>query len=286
MAANTTENEPDSDRSRAIAGSSVRDAGVIAESRRRVVFLRAIIWGLIGLIYTPLFIGLSALFEQLGAGSATYVAAAALAGGAGAALYSGREVALIGAGVGLGVGMLSLMIATDLSSFQHVVLISAGIAALIGLHPVFLARCDRQLPVRVLVGVATGALCGAIVAVAEPLHPRPFSVFVVLAFLVSVNGVLYVAILGPLLGLVRRLRGGFLPRNWVQAGVTALLAALAAGSVWIMAGPFLADGGDLLQITSDSIYRHLPLALLGGIFGGSVAGALLATFGFPWVHEV
>jgi hypothetical protein len=60
----------------------------------RLAFLRAIIWGLIGLIYAPLFIGLVAVFGFLGAGPWIYAGAAATAGGAGAALYSGRDVAL------------------------------------------------------------------------------------------------------------------------------------------------------------------------------------------------
>jgi hypothetical protein len=256
-----------------------------ADHRRRLIFLRAIIWGLIGLIYAPLFIGLSALFELLGAGRATYVAAAALAGGAGAVLYAGRAVALLGTGVGLVVGVLSLMVWPHLLSFQYAALAAAALAALIGLHPAFPARCDRQVPSRVMVGVVTGALVGAVLAVAEPLHPEPFSTFAVVAFLVSVNGVLYVAGVAPLLALARRMSLASLPCNWVEALVAGLLAGLAAGSVWVMAGPFLGDGDALVQATSDAIYRQLPVALLGGIFGGSVAGALLGVFRFPWVHE-
>jgi hypothetical protein len=275
-----------SGRSGADGGASGAVRGGPTDRRRRFIFLRAIIWGLIGLIYAPLFIGLSALFEHLGAGPASFIAAAALAGGAGAVLYSGREVALLGAGVGVAVGVLSLVAAPQVVSFQHAAFGAAALAALIGLHPAFPARCDRQVPARVLVGVATGAFCGAVLAIAEPLHPRPFSIFAVLAFLVSVNGVLYVASVGHVLAMTRGLRLKFLPCNWVEALVTGSLAALAAGSVWMMAGPFLGDNGALLQVTSEAIYRDLPLALLGGIFGGSLAGALLAVFGFPWVHEV
>jgi hypothetical protein len=160
----------DSDRPRADAAPRTTDPADL-HGRRRLTFVRAVIWGLIGLVYAPLFIGLAALFELLGAGRATYVAAAALAGGAGAVLYVGREVALLGTGVGVVVGVLSLVVAPQVLSFQHAALVAAALAALFGLHPAFPVRCDRQVPARVLVGVATGALCGSVLAVAEPLHP-------------------------------------------------------------------------------------------------------------------
>lgn len=275
----------DSDRPRAHPAPRTTDPAGLHGNRRRLTFFRAIIWGLIGLIYAPLFIGLAALFEFLEAGWATYVAAAALAGGAGAVLYVGREVALLGTGVGVVVGVLSLVVAPQVLSFQHVALVAAALAALFGLHPAFPVRCDRQVPARVLVGVATGALCGSVLAVAEPLHAEPFSTFAVVAFLVSVNGVLYVASVGPTLALTRRMSPALQRYNWVEALVAGSLAALAAGGAWIMAGPLLGDGGALMQATSDALYRQLPVALLGGIFGGSVAGALLGVFRFPWVHE-
>jgi len=214
---------------------------------QRLVFLRAIIWGLVGLIYAPLFIGLVALFEHLDAGLVTYVGAAALAGGAGAALYSGREVALLGAGVGVGVGIVSLILMPHLVSFEQAGLIAGVVTVLIVLHPVFQARCMPRLPTRVVAGVITGSLCGAALGMAEPLHPEPFSTFALLAFLVSVNGILFVASLGPLLSATRRIHLAFLPCNWVEALVAGPLAAIAAGSVWVMAGPFLVEQGELLH---------------------------------------
>ncbi|MGQ9658826.1 MAG: hypothetical protein ACUVQI_01870 [Thermochromatium sp.] len=65
----------------------------------RLAFLRSIIWGLIGMIYAPLFIGLISLARGAGMGSLSYVMTAGLAGGAGAVLYGTREVALIGTGI-------------------------------------------------------------------------------------------------------------------------------------------------------------------------------------------
>jgi len=251
----------------------------------RLVFLRAIIWGLIGLIYAPLFVGLVAVLEFLGAGPWTYAGAAAVAGGAGAALYSGRDVALLGAGSGVGVGVLSLLVAPDLLTFEQTALIAAAIAVFVSLHPAFPVRCDHKVPGKLMLGVVTGALCGIALGIAEPLHPRPFSTIALLAFLVSVNGILYVASVAWLLPVVHGTRPSAVPCNWVEALVAGSLAALAAGSVWMMAGPFLGDQGPLVQSVSAAVYNQLPMALLGGIVGGAIAGALLATFRFPWVHE-
>lgn len=259
---------------------------VLAESQRRLAFLRTLIWGLIGLVYAPLFIGLVSLFEGLGSGGGAYIAAAALAGGAGAALYTGREVALLGTGVGVVVGVASLLIAPEILSFQHAGLVAGVIAALAALHPSFPVRCDRQVPARVLVGLVTGALCGSLLGVAESLHPEPFSAFALLAVLASVNGILYVASVGPLLTWLRGRRLGSVPCNWIEPLVAGSLAALAAGSVWVMDAPVLVHPSALLLSTSDAVYRELALALLGGVFGGSLAGALLGAFGFPWLHEI
>ncbi len=162
-------------------------------TRRRLIWMRGIVWGLIGLIYAPLFIALTAILERFGAGPATYVAAAALAGAAGAALYGAMRTGPGGHRHWLGGRHLLLMTATGALGFGQSVVVSAAVAALVGLAGVFPGQCTRQIPGKVLAGLTAGALGGAVLAVAEPLHPQPFSAFTLLIFLVSVNGVLYVA---------------------------------------------------------------------------------------------
>jgi hypothetical protein len=251
-----------------------------------MVMLRGIVWGLIGLIYAPLFVGLVALFERLGAGVGTYAAAAALAGSAGAALYGAREVALVGSGIGVVLGVLLLIGLGDILTFEQAVLVAACVAAAIGLSVVFPGRCTRKVPGKVMAGLASGAVCGGLLAVAQPLHPAPFSTFALLAFLVSVNGVIYVASVRWWVDLAYRLRIESRPCNAIEALVIAVLAGIAAGSVWMMAAPLLGETSALVRAVSDAVYRDLPVALLGGIFGGAVAGSLLEAFGFIWVHDV
>jgi hypothetical protein len=254
--------------------------------RLGMVLIRAVVWGMIGLVYTPLFLGLTALMTGAGLERGAYVAAAALAGAAGAALYGGREVAILGTGIGVGVGWLSLLLGAQLIGFGGTAVAAAAVAGAVGLSPIFSARCARHVPGKVLAGLVGGALCGAVLAIAEPLHPRPFSIFAVLAFLVSVNGVLYVSTVGRWVGLTRRLgarTGLCVP---MEALVIAVLAGLTAGSVWVMVGPLFGPTPGLIHEAGNLVYGHLPMALLGGIFGGALAGALLELFGFAWVHDL
>jgi len=118
------------------------------------------------------------------------------------------------------------------------------------------------------------------------LHAYSFPVFAVLAFLVSVNGVLYVASVPRVVRLTRRLCFESRQCNLIESLVVAVLAGLAAGSVWVVAGPFYGDPGSFVRDVGEAIYVQLPAALLGGIFGGVVAGALLQAFGFSWVQDV
>jgi len=256
------------------------------DSNWRLVLLRAIVWGLVGLIYAPLFIGLLSLFERLGGGPWSFAAAAAVAGGAGAVLYGARETGFVGTGIGLVVGAALLVAAGDRVTFEFAVFVAAAVAALIVLTPAFPARCDRHVLGKALAGATVGAFGGAVLAIAEPLHPHSFPVFAVLAFLVSVNGVLYVASVQRVVSLTRRLCFESRKCNLIEALVVSVLAGIAAGSVWVMAGPFYGDPGSFVRDVGEAIYIQLPAAMLGGIFGGVVAGALLQAFGFSWVQDV
>jgi hypothetical protein len=265
--------------------------GAIRSSRSsapnlRVALFRGIVWGLIGMIYAPLFTGLSELFRGLGFGYWTYIAAAAAAGAVGAALYGAREIALIATGLGVLVGVFVLMLFAEQVDVLHVAFAAAAMAGLVGLTVSFPARCSRHVPGKTMAGLATGAICGGLLAIAEPLHPQPFSIFAVLAFLVSVNGVLYVATVRWWLALSYRLRCESRPCYLIESLVMSLLAGVAAGSVWLMIGPLLDLDGGLWQAASAGLHEGIPMAVFGGIFGGGVAGMLLELFRFSLVHDL
>ena len=101
-------------------------------SRTSLVFVRGLVWAIIGLIYAPLFTALFVLFQAMGLGHWAFAPAAAIAGAVGAAFYSAREVALIGAVIGvervfnysgLGSTMLGAVGAHDVPVLQGAVLL-------------------------------------------------------------------------------------------------------------------------------------------------------------------
>ncbi|WP_296700891.1 hypothetical protein [Thiocapsa sp. UBA6158] len=252
----------------------------------RIAILRGIVWGLIGMIYAPLFTGLAELFQGLGFGHGSYIAAAALAGGVGAALYGAREVALIATGIGVLVGVLVLTLFAEQMAVLHLVVVAAAVAGLVGLTVSFPERCSRHVPGKTMAGLATGAICGGFLAFVEPFHPNPFSSFAVLAFLVSVNGVLYVSTVRWWLSVSRRLHCESRPCYIIESLVMATLAGVAAGSVWMMIGPLIDVEAGLWQSASAAMHERIPMAILGGLFGGAIAGMLLEFFRFSWVHDL
>ncbi len=259
-----------------------------AAARARSTLLRASIWAIIGLIYTPFYLGLEAIFTALGSAALAPIPAAAVAGGVGAAFYGARQMALVATLVGVAsAAFLSETFGVQ-ASLWHLMVFAVAAGLLVGfvVGPSMDAdgRCSTRLWGKTLTGVVTGACCaGALVAV-EPLHGRAFSSLGQVAFLVSVNGVLYVYTVRALaarLGTARpmgcRLRRGL---------AIALIAVPVALGFWVSEAAVSGRPGDLVTGAILSIAGQVPTALLVGLSAGAVTGALLELFRFDWVHEI
>lgn len=257
-----------------------------SSSRVRLAFLRAIVWSLIGMIYAPLFTGLLELMSGRGLGLYAYALAAALAGGAGAVLYGARELALISTGIGALAGVAVLIVLPDQSTLTNVVVIASILAATVGLTFSFPRRCSRNVPGKLLAGLVAGAFGGVILALVEPLHPAPFSSFSTLVFLVSVNGVVYVGSVRWWVSLSRKIKLESRPCYLIESATMAVLAGIAAGSVWMVAAPLLGSEPGISQLASITMHHEIKGAILGGLLGGGVAGFLLELFRFSWVHDI
>ena len=167
-----------------------------------------------------------------------------------------------------------------LSAVRFAVPQSVGLWSVVGLATLvgagvgwwvdFPDRCSLQVPAKAIAGLSTGALCGGLLALVEPLHPFSFGAAVTLAFLVSANGVLYVATVPWWVGLA--VRHGRRHCDIVEAGVVALLAGTVAGGLWLAAAPLMNVAETSLSLAMVSLGNDLPAALFGGCSAGRSAG--------------
>ncbi len=238
------------------------------------------------MIYAPLFTGLAELMSVAGLGFYAYPLAAGLAGAVGAVLYGARELALISSGIGAAAGVAVLIVLSGQVTLTTAVLIASGLAAVVGLTVSFPQRCSRHVPGKLLAGLMAGVFGGALLAVAEHLHPAQFSALATVAFLVSVSAILYVGSVGGWVALSRRLRLEGRSCYIVESAIMAILAGVAAGSVWMVAAPLLGTDAGAPQMASVSMHYELQGAVLGGLLGGALAGLLLETFRFSWVNDL
>ena len=256
-------------------------SSTLAVSRSSRVMFRGMVWAIIGLIYAPLFTTLLVLFQGMGLGHWSYAPAAAMAGAVGAAFYSAWEVALVGTVIGLVAATLLFMILPGAVAFWQVALAATLAAILMDRMTRFPDRCVLQTPRKALTGLLSGLFCGGLLGLVESLHPLTFNVIAVVAFMVSVNGIVYSAALSWWLRQAR-IKGGWRCQV-VEALVIGMVATVAAGSLWVFGGPLIGaiDGSHYAFL--NTLQALMPGAMYGGAFAGAVTGALLQAFDFDWV---
>lgn len=253
-------------------------------AEKRHVLLRALIWAIVGVIYAPLFLALDDLFRLAHLGAWAFVPGAALAGGAGAMLYGARQVAIAASLIGVSTGSILLLIPGAGTALWQPALVGliAGIAG--GLFVNFPGVCTAHVVAKAVTGMTSGALCGAFLALVEP-HLLVFQLELgVVAFLVSVNGVLYVVTIRPWIRALSAIDG--VADRWKQALVIGVVAMLTAASVWIVSKSIAGEVSSPMAMALMGLPDSLPLALMAGAVGGAITGALLEIFRFRWVLDV
>lgn len=250
-----------------------------------MILNRALIWSLAGLIYAPLFTGLYLGFDTLGLDAWSYVPAAALAGAVGAIFYGARGVALAATGIGLTVATFLFFVMPDRFDVPGVATIAALVGAGLGLIARFPDRCSLGVPGKALAGAMGGLACGGLLAATAAFWSDLVSLAVILAFLVSVNGMLYVVSVRWWVGVTTpKSRTEYC--NLIESLVIAILAACAAGGLWLMVGPITGFAEASEMAISQAVQREIPLAVIGGLIGGAVSGALLEAFRFRNVFDL
>lgn len=237
------------------------------------------------MIYAPLFTGLTELLQGFSFGSTTYLIAATVTGTTTAVLYGARELSLISSGIGAGVGVVLLIVLGEQSAFIPTILIAAIVATAAGLTIRFPTRCSTHVGAKAMSGLVAGALGGSLLIIIDFLQTTPVSLFIALAVLVSINGLLYVVSLRGWVALLQRHHTSY-PCYLIETAIMALLATVAAGSVWMVSGPLMDSDGSLWQAASLSMHAQLPQAILGGLVGGGIAGMALELFRLSWVSDL
>lgn len=249
----------------------------------RQLLMRSVLWALIGAIYTPLFIILEGLMAPY-LGHLALAAAAAGAGVIGAAYYSARQAALVASVVGVVATLFLLVAFYQQATFLHAALLCGAVGMLTGLMFKFPRRCTENVVGKSLVGGLSGLASGGILTAVAMLGVE-LSPLVVVAFLVSVNGVIYVA-------LVRRVVGatGLLPRRWCPVAEGVVIGAVAiffGGAIWAFASTLSGyQRPDAFLQVVESTAGIMPLAVAAGVASGIVTGGLLELFGFDWVDDL
>lgn len=245
--------------------------------------VRAMVWSLIGVIYVPLFVVLHALLVAR-LGGAAYVAAAAVAGAVGAAFYGARQLALVASLIGALSALAVLVIFDGVVPLVHLAVLASGLGLVTGLVLKFPYRCTTNVLAKVLAGALTGAFCGALLTGAATLLDVTLSMAAVVAFLVSVNGVIYVASVRQ----VARVTASIPPRfcGLTEGVIIAIIATIVAASVWGFAGTLMEQQDGLLAaVMRDSAVR-MPALIAAGFIAGGITGALLELCDLEWIDDL
>lgn len=245
------------------------------------ILLQGIAWGLVGLVYAPLFSALLEMFSLMGLRAWAYVPAAGFAGAVGAALYGSMPIAIIGTLTGIFSATTYMMSVGGNIGLLRAAGVGAIFGIVVGIFVKFPARFSQGVPSKSIVGLVTGLIAGILVSVSTLFLGDAMDFRVAVALLVAINGMLYVA---AVRGLVRKIDRG-LPKTLVEAVVCGVLSAAAGASIWLIGGPVLGVVDPSYSLVIGHILEQLPLAAVGGVIGGAIAGAALEALGIKALHD-
>ncbi len=251
----------------------------------QAVLLRGLIWSLIGVIYALLFMALRVLMQGLEVLSWAEIPASALAAGASAVLYGAHELALLSTGLGIGVG-LGLLILIPQITLGEILVAAMLVASLAGFTFSFPRRCTRHVVGKLLAGLFVGSGAGALLVGVRSLGLQPDLTPLHLMLLIGSSGLLYVMTIRSWIQVTQWLGCESLPSDPVESLVMAILATIAAGSIWVLFVPILGSETNGWSWASLAIYHQIPETLLGGCLGGALTGIVLELLGLPWVNDL
>lgn len=239
--------------------------------RLGALFLRAIIWGMVGFIVAPLVIGFRDIALFLGLAGWALIPAVAFAGAAGAAFYGSMPIALVATLTGLVAGTAYLASVEGTVGLLSVALVAASAGALVGGLLQFPLRFSRGVPAKVMAGFSAGVGAGVLITLIDWVYAPALGTALIAGLSVALTGFIYalterwwVHHMGPLLS-----------RSAIEVLVSAWLAGIAGGAIWLLGGPIV----DVIEPTHKELIpqmlERLPSALIGGVLGGALMGLFM-----------
>jgi hypothetical protein len=262
-----------------IAGYSIMQS----KDRFTAIMLALLVWGFAGALFGALFAGLHQILLVLGlTGWLPLVVAAAAAAMTTSAFYSAMPVALVGsmAGVLASIGYL-IVIGHDIDLLMIAGLAGGAGVVAGGFYSWMVAGGSRPLA-ETLTGLFSGLLAGALLSLVLWFLDEPVGVFVLAAGVVALVGALFEISERWLV----RVGIAWLPGVVSAPLVAGLVAAVVAGSIWILGNTTATVLDARTQQAITGVLSDIPPGLLGGMLGGALSGMVLELFGFRLEDEI
>jgi hypothetical protein len=256
-----------------------------SEDRLNRVLTLGVIWAMVGLIYSTIFVAMLAFFNGLRAGPMSLGLAASLAGAVGALFYASLRLALLATVAALiaAFGYLAALPMQTVSPLEMLG-VSALAGVIVGGHYGCLMKGSRvcRATGKTLAGLYAGFVAGmglaALAAWSGTLDIAiAIAIAVATALLTPLTGVVYVVaeprVVAHLCGQPPPVVSGAL----VGGGVEGLIGIAVWAFAGILSSTVTGDATGAVRYA----WGQLPQAALGGMISGSVAGAALAAAGVP-----
>jgi hypothetical protein len=242
--------------------------------RGGVVFLRAVMWAVMGTLYAVLFLGLLEALAFVASSPWGLLIAAVAAGTITASFYGALPLAMVGTMAGVVSTMGYLLAFPGPVDPLRIVAVSGTVGGICGAVIAFPLDLTRGTAAKTLAGLASGLAAGLLVLPLAWILQDELPIGIVTGLLVAVTGILYVIALGWLLTRLRHQ----IPRGIVEMALPAGFAMMVGLSMWTIGGSVTGAVDPELRQVARMILEQVPEAGLGGALGGALSGALLEVF--------
>ena len=247
-----------------------------------LVVLRGAIWGVAGAFFGVLLLGVSVHLRELPLGPWRLALSAAIAGAVIGAFYSAKRVAISGAAAGSVAGLVYLMAIGTPAEPWPVGLLAAALGLVGGTLVSQLFGHKQDAILVAASGLLGGGAAGFGVVLLSLLTGMPSTAFGFALLLAPLTGAAFTY----LMVRVAPRFAGHIPRSLSVGPVAAIVAAVVGIGLWNLSTNLGYSVNPSAQETTEMLFALLPQAFLGGLLGGTVAGAVLELMNVRWLYPL